>query len=209
MYDSYVVTLGWLEWHGLSNFCIYVADVVGFADVTRASIRRESGAYVTQMLRSKFTYIMQMLRAPAARGARNKGCYFWTPLYCYPKDNQNQCFCWNGFTKSWCIRLLLSLHNWTLYNAIYNIYMNIRVRVYWKYNCTHTVLIFTKSVLVKNEIRRLNFCNLFLMTSEYCVIIFVYKVSFSLECAVVSDVFYLWSCYIYFHYANKCHPTTV
>jgi hypothetical protein len=22
----------------------------------------------------------QMLRAPAARGARNKGCYFWTPL---------------------------------------------------------------------------------------------------------------------------------
>jgi hypothetical protein len=22
-----------------------------------------------------------MLRAPAARGARNKGCYFWTPLY--------------------------------------------------------------------------------------------------------------------------------
>jgi hypothetical protein len=24
---------------------------------------------------------MQMLRAPAARGARNKGCYVWTPLY--------------------------------------------------------------------------------------------------------------------------------
>jgi drug/metabolite transporter superfamily protein YnfA len=22
-----------------------------------------------------------MLRAPAARGARKKGCYFWTPLY--------------------------------------------------------------------------------------------------------------------------------
>jgi hypothetical protein len=26
-------------------------------------------------------YIMQMLRAPAARGAGNKGCYVWTPLY--------------------------------------------------------------------------------------------------------------------------------
>jgi hypothetical protein len=25
--------------------------------------------------------IMQMLRAPAALGARNKGCYFWTPLF--------------------------------------------------------------------------------------------------------------------------------
>jgi hypothetical protein len=23
----------------------------------------------------------QVLRAPAARGARNKGCYFWTHLY--------------------------------------------------------------------------------------------------------------------------------
>jgi hypothetical protein len=41
------------------------------------------------MLRARFAYdvrhvarvIMQMLRAPAARGARNKGCYFWTPLY--------------------------------------------------------------------------------------------------------------------------------
>jgi hypothetical protein len=42
-------------------------------------IRRESGAYVsTQSLRAKFAYgvrIMQMLRAPATRGARNKGCY--------------------------------------------------------------------------------------------------------------------------------------
>jgi hypothetical protein len=51
-----------------------------------ASIWRESGAYVTQMLRAKFAYdvrhvaayIMQMFRAPAAR---NKRCYFWTPLY--------------------------------------------------------------------------------------------------------------------------------
>jgi hypothetical protein len=24
---------------------------------------------------------MQMLRAPAARGARNKGCYFWTRIH--------------------------------------------------------------------------------------------------------------------------------
>jgi hypothetical protein len=28
-------------------------------------------------------YIMQMLSAPAARGACNKGSYFWTPLYLY------------------------------------------------------------------------------------------------------------------------------
>jgi hypothetical protein len=38
--------------------------------VTR--IRRESGAYVTQMLRAWFAYDV--------RGARNKRCYFWTPL---------------------------------------------------------------------------------------------------------------------------------
>jgi hypothetical protein len=25
-----------------------------------------------------------MLRAPATRGAHNKGCYFWTPLYKKP-----------------------------------------------------------------------------------------------------------------------------
>jgi hypothetical protein len=46
---------------------------VGFANVAR--IRRESGAYVTQMLRAKLGYAyMQMLRTPTAGGARNKGC---------------------------------------------------------------------------------------------------------------------------------------
>jgi hypothetical protein len=58
---------------------VHATFCVGFADVTR--IRRESGAYVTQMLREKFAYdvrhvarvIMQMLRA------RDKGYYFWTP----------------------------------------------------------------------------------------------------------------------------------
>jgi hypothetical protein len=38
---------------------------------------------------------MQMSRAPAARGARNKECYFWTPLcvftiYMYQTTFQGQ-----------------------------------------------------------------------------------------------------------------------
>jgi hypothetical protein len=61
---------------GARNIC------VGFADVTRAS--GENLAHVTQNSRTMCVmspaYIMQILRAPAARGARNKGCYFWTPL---------------------------------------------------------------------------------------------------------------------------------
>jgi hypothetical protein len=48
--------------------------------------RAQSGVNLTQMLRAKFAYnvrhvtrlIMQMLRAPAARGA-HKGCYFLDP----------------------------------------------------------------------------------------------------------------------------------
>jgi hypothetical protein len=51
------------------------ASFVSDSRMTR--IRRESGAYVTR--------IMQMLRAPVARGARNQGCYFWTPLYSAPR----------------------------------------------------------------------------------------------------------------------------
>jgi hypothetical protein len=50
--------------------------------VTR--IWRESGAYVTQICvrcASCSMRIKQMLRAPAARGVRNKGCYFCAPLY--------------------------------------------------------------------------------------------------------------------------------
>jgi hypothetical protein len=53
------------------------------------------------MCQAKFAYdvrhvarvIMQMLRAPAARGAHNKGCYFWTLLYMYMNMNMNMlCF---------------------------------------------------------------------------------------------------------------------
>jgi hypothetical protein len=34
----------------------------------------------------------QMLRAPAARGACNKGCYFWTPRVCVPDENTDEFF---------------------------------------------------------------------------------------------------------------------
>jgi hypothetical protein len=53
-----------------------------------------AGAYVAQMLRAIFAYdvrhsprILQMLRAPAVRGMRSKGCYFWTPLYLWHQRN--------------------------------------------------------------------------------------------------------------------------
>jgi hypothetical protein len=84
--------LRWFTEVSKSNIC------VGFADVTR--IRRESGAYVMQMLRAKFAScnqsVMQMLRSPAARGTRNKGCYFWTPLYVLIREvnmNENYKLC--------------------------------------------------------------------------------------------------------------------
>jgi hypothetical protein len=59
-------------------------------DSRMTHIRRESGTsrkWYAQNLRTMCVShvarvsIMQMLRAPVARGARNKGCYFWTPLY--------------------------------------------------------------------------------------------------------------------------------
>jgi hypothetical protein len=46
-----------------------------------ARIRRESGAYVTQMLRTKFANdVRHVARVHHANVARKKGCYFWTPL---------------------------------------------------------------------------------------------------------------------------------
>jgi hypothetical protein len=50
--------------------------------VNQAWIRRESGAYVTQMLRAKFVYdVRHVARVHLANVARHKGCYIWTPLY--------------------------------------------------------------------------------------------------------------------------------
>jgi hypothetical protein len=53
-----------------------------------ARIRREFGACPANVTRDArhSPRIMQTLRSPAARGARNKGCYFWTPLYSQSLD---------------------------------------------------------------------------------------------------------------------------
>jgi hypothetical protein len=56
-----------------------ISLVLVVADETR--IQRESGAYICVRWASCSPRIMQMLRAPAAQGARSKGCYFGTPLY--------------------------------------------------------------------------------------------------------------------------------
>jgi hypothetical protein len=60
---------------GARNIC------VGFTDVTRESLRIMSCKCYAQNLRTMCimypAYIMQMLRTPAARGARNKGCYVY------------------------------------------------------------------------------------------------------------------------------------
>jgi hypothetical protein len=67
---------------GARNIC------VRFADVT--CNRRESGAYVTQMLRAKFAYdVRHVARAsskcyahPPREERATRDVYFWTPLYC-------------------------------------------------------------------------------------------------------------------------------
>jgi hypothetical protein len=46
-----------------------------------ARIRRESVAFVTQMLRAKCAYdVRHVSRVSCKCCAHNKGCYFWTPL---------------------------------------------------------------------------------------------------------------------------------
>jgi hypothetical protein len=56
------------------SFNTYICICVGFADVTCAP-----GVNLAHVR----PYIIQMLREPAARGARNKGCYFWSRLSHY------------------------------------------------------------------------------------------------------------------------------
>jgi hypothetical protein len=57
-------------------------------------------ANVTRKIRvrcASFAYIMQMFRAPAARGARKEGCYFWTPLYFhYPETQSTDMYEWGN-----------------------------------------------------------------------------------------------------------------
>jgi hypothetical protein len=61
-----------------------------------ARIRRESGAYVTQMLRAKIASYKCGAHLP-----RNNGCYFWTPLYldAFPQKLVNPSVPWRISSK--------------------------------------------------------------------------------------------------------------
>jgi hypothetical protein len=99
---------------------------VGFADVTR--VQRESGVNLVHMSRARFLYdvrhvsprIMQMLRAPAVRGPRNKGWYFRTPLHDYCSHKLAPPAAFNVWFYAWELKQLM-LHvgyyiEWLLLN---------------------------------------------------------------------------------------------
>jgi hypothetical protein len=67
---------------------IHLHDVRGLHDAHRTRILRVTLAWHMRQIHVGCARVIsanpkQMLRAPAARGARNKGCYFTTTLYMY------------------------------------------------------------------------------------------------------------------------------
>jgi hypothetical protein len=55
----------------------------------------------SRRMRVTSTNPTQLLRAPAARGTRNKGCYFWTPQYVVlPTTNGGRFLC--NFPQKGC-----------------------------------------------------------------------------------------------------------
>jgi hypothetical protein len=59
----------------------YLLNVRGLHNAHRTQISRVTYAWHMRQIRVTSANPTQMLRAPAAWGARGKGCYFWTSLY--------------------------------------------------------------------------------------------------------------------------------
>jgi hypothetical protein len=73
------------------NICMMYADyIVHDAHRTRICVTCDICAKFTPDARVASANPTQMLRAPAAWGARNKGCYFWTALYVHCTQTQIQ-----------------------------------------------------------------------------------------------------------------------
>jgi hypothetical protein len=120
MITSYLLAVAWCRYYrGVALLARQVRATFASDSRTVTRVRRESGAYVTQMLRARFAYDVRHIAHVSTSSSssssrfshfiallsfwlgskklralpRNKGCYLWTPLYI--------CRSWSGIVTWW------------------------------------------------------------------------------------------------------------